>query len=582
MSLNSYPIIRKIGEGGFGTTYLATNTLMPSQPYCVVKKLIPTTTDPQIQQLIQSRFKQEAITLENLGKESNGTIPSLYAYFVDREEYYLVQEYVDGQTLGERLHTQGLFTEAQVRQLLTDLLPILSYVHQRGIVHRDIKPDNIMLRQRDNKPMLIDFGAVKETMGTIMTPSGHTGKSIVIGTPGFMPVEQMSGRPMFASDIYALGLTVIYLLTRMIPTEFETDPHTGNLNWQSFAPNISPQLAAILDKAIQPVSNYRYQNAQDMLQALTNSTPTQAQVGQPATPSKTLIVPSPIDVPTQLDSPQTQQYREQPNHSQTGTNDRHNPMVATIVGAIIGGGLIVGGLFLGKILGGSDNSANNSPQVPSVPVANSTNNPTQNTSDPVANSPTNSPQVPSVPVANSPSPPSTTNNSVTTPTSSTSQPNPPAETPSETPISPNTPSPSNFTSNDATNLIGQWLEAKRSVFGADYVKTAGEELTTGLAYERNITANPGTEASSVDYLSENGMYYTYNNQQVHQIVDILPLSSDEVKVKAIVSEQRTLHNTRTGRSKDSSTFRAKSCYQFKKVGDRWKIYKTPELFDSCQ
>lgn len=155
--------------------------------------------------MIQSRFKQEAITLENLGKESNGTIPSLHAYFVDRGEFYLVQEYVDGQTLGERVRTNGLFTEAQVRQLLTDLLPILSYVHQRGIVHRDIKPENIMLRQRD-KPMLIDFGAVKETMGTIMTPSRHTGKSSVIGTPGFMPVEQMTGHPMLSIENAAVQM----------------------------------------------------------------------------------------------------------------------------------------------------------------------------------------------------------------------------------------------------------------------------------------------------------------------------------------------------------------------------------------
>jgi serine/threonine protein kinase, bacterial len=581
MSLNSYPILKKIGEGGFGTTYLATNTLMPSQPYCVVKKLIPTATDLQTQQLIQSRFKQEAITLENLGKDSNGTIPSLYAYFVEQGEFYLVQEYVDGINLGERVQAQGLFTEPQVRQLLTDILPILSYVHQRGIVHRDIKPANIMLRNRDNKPILIDFGAVKETMGTMMTPSGHTGKSIVIGTPGFMPVEQMAGRPMFASDIYALGLTIVYLLTGMLPTEFETDPHTGNLKWQSFAANISPHLAAVIDKAIQPVSNYRYQNAQDMLQALANSVPTQAQMGQPATPSKTLVLPAPNEVPTQAYIPPTQQYREPaPSNSQTGTNDRNNPMVATIVGVLIGGGLIVGGLFLGKILGNSNNSANNSNLTPAATDNNSANNSNNNSNN-------NSPTLPSAPGNNSTSTPtstpSTTNNSANNPTSAPSKPidRVPAETPSPTPTNNNETNPTNFTKNDANNLIGQWLDAKRSLFGSSYIKSAGEELTTGLAYERNITASPGTEASSIDELSGNGMYYTYNNQQVHQIVDIVPISADEVRVKAIVSEERTLHNTRTGRTKNSSTVRAKSCYQFKKIGDRWKIYKTPELFDSC-
>jgi serine/threonine protein kinase len=561
MSLNSYPIIKKLGEGGFGTTYLATNTLMPSQPYCVVKKLIPTAKDAQTQQLIQSRFKQEAITLENLGKESNGAIPSLFAYFVEQGEFYLVQEYVDGQTLGERIQTQGLFTEPQVRQLLTDLLPTLSYVHQRGIVHRDIKPDNIMLRHRDNKPILIDFGAVKETMGTIMTPSGHTGKSIVIGTPGFMPVEQMSGRPMFASDIYALGLTAIYLLTGRMPAEFETDPHTGNINWQSCASNISPQLVGVLDKAIQPVSSFRYQNAQDMLQALTNSMPTQAQVGQNP-PAKTVIAPVPINEPTQVYVPPAQQYREQYTSSgQTGINNQNNPMMAAIVGVILGGGLIVGGLVLGK------NFASNDPK-PTV-----SNSPTPT----VSNSPVSTPSnTPAQTASNNPAPtPSITPTS--TPTNNSS---PAASSPSPTPVNNKIPNPTtDFTTNDASNLIGQWLEAKRSLFGSSYLKTAGEELTTGLAYERNITASPGTEASSVDELAGNGMYYTYSNQQVHQIVDIVPLGADEVRVKAIVSEDRTLHNLRTGKTKNSSTSRSKSCYQFKRIGNRWKIYKTPELFN---
>ncbi len=343
MSLSLYPIIKKIGEGGFGTTYLATNTLMPSQPYCVVKQLTPTSTDPKVQQLIKDRFKQEAITLESLGKDSNGKVPSLYAYFVEQGEFYLIQEYIDGQTLNERVQTQGLFTEIQVRQLLTDLLPTLVYVHQRGIVHRDIKPENIMLCHRDNKPILIDFGAVKETMSTMMSASGNNTKSIVIGTPGFMPIEQMSGRPMFASDIYALGLTAIYLLTGKMPAEIETDPYSGNINWQSLAPNISPQLVEVLNKAIQPSSRDRYKNAQEMLQELNISS-------SPFTPSPTIVSPlqngndKTVYVPIQT----------------VVTNDpvagksQANPLVIAMIGVIIGGSLIAGGLVLGKSFTSSD------------------------------------------------------------------------------------------------------------------------------------------------------------------------------------------------------------------------------------
>ncbi len=334
MSLSLYPIIKKLGEGGFGTTYLATNTLMPSQPYCVVKQLTPTSTDPQVKQLIKDRFKQEAITLENLGKDSNG-IPSLYAYFVEQGEFYLIQEYIDGQTLNERVQTQGLFTEIQVRQLLTDILPTLVYVHQWGIVHRDVKPENIMTRHSDNKPILIDFGAVKETMSTMMTGAGIAAKSIVIGTPGFMPIEQISGHPLFASDIYALGLTAIYLLTGKMPTEIETDSYSGNINWQSLAPSVSPQLVEVLNKAIQPFSRDRYKNAQEMLQQLNIYSPL-------FTPLPTIV--SHIPIPT---GSEKTVYIPTPKTINNSGSSQSNPLIAVPVGVIIGCALIGGFLLLG-------------------------------------------------------------------------------------------------------------------------------------------------------------------------------------------------------------------------------------------
>jgi serine/threonine protein kinase, bacterial len=112
-----------------------------------------------------------------LSDESSGMISRLYAYFIEEDEFYLIQEYIDGQTLTDRIKTQGAFTEQHVRDWLLDILPTLTYRHSRGIVHRDIKPDNIMLRQRDNKPLLIDFGAVKETMSTVITNSGNSSRS---------------------------------------------------------------------------------------------------------------------------------------------------------------------------------------------------------------------------------------------------------------------------------------------------------------------------------------------------------------------------------------------------------------------
>jgi ARC6-like, IMS domain len=138
-----------------------------------------------------------------------------------------------------------------------------------------------------------------------------------------------------------------------------------------------------------------------------------------------------------------------------------------------------------------------------------------------------------------------------------------------------------LTRDDASNLIGRWLEAKKSVFGPNYEKSRAEELMTGFAYERNITANAGDEESSVDYLSSNRMYYTYSDQRVHEIKDVREVSSSEVIVRAIVTEKRTLHNTQKGTTRSSSTEAARSCYQFTKVNGNWKISKTPELIQSC-
>jgi serine/threonine-protein kinase len=181
--------------------------------------------------------------------------------------YYLVQEYIEGVALSQILQ-QGLLNESAVKEILIDILPVLDYIHGRGIVHRDIKPDNIFIRYSDNKPVLIDFGAVKETMGSVVNSASSSDVSIVIGTPGFMPSEQAIGRPVFASDIYALGLTTIYLLTGKLPQELQTDAYTGEIVWRNFAFEVTPTFAKILDKSIQPIAMERYATAKEMLEAI--------------------------------------------------------------------------------------------------------------------------------------------------------------------------------------------------------------------------------------------------------------------------------------------------------------------------
>ncbi|AFY71046.1 serine/threonine protein kinase [Thalassoporum mexicanum PCC 7367] len=267
---NRYRIIEVLGSGGFGETFLAEDTQMPSLRRCVIKQLKPIANNPLVYHLVKERFQREAAVLEKLGDEHR-QIPRLYAKFNENGLFYLVQEWIDGQTLAAKVYEEGLFDEAIARQVLVEVLLVLDFVHGQGMIHRDIKPDNIIMRQGDRLPVLIDFGSVKETLGTVVNvpnAQGQTTTSIVIGTPGFMPTEQAAGRPVFASDIYSLGMTIIYAITGKIPRELPIDLETGRVRWQEYASHLSTELIAILDRATQVYSRDRYANAREMLNDL--------------------------------------------------------------------------------------------------------------------------------------------------------------------------------------------------------------------------------------------------------------------------------------------------------------------------
>ncbi|AIE74549.1 eukaryotic protein kinase [Synechocystis sp. PCC 6714] len=228
----------------------------------VVKRLKPANEQNNTStELIAKLFKKEAAVLEELGNGSS-QIPKLYGYFSENDKFYLVQEYVKGISLSQA----GKITPDQAKTILLSLLETLKYIHSKGIIHRDIKPENIILRDGDQLPVLIDFGALKETMGVVTLGSGSTVSSMVIGTRGFMAPEQSAGRSMFSTDLYALGLTIIYALTQKLPIEFATSQLTGELDWESDAPNIDPGLAKVLEKAIQMELNRRYAMAEEMYQ----------------------------------------------------------------------------------------------------------------------------------------------------------------------------------------------------------------------------------------------------------------------------------------------------------------------------
>ncbi len=262
-----FRVIKPIGQGGFGATFLAIEENLPGKPPCVIKQLRPSGTTPYILQMARDLFAREAETLGKIGNHPQ--IPRLLDYFEDHEQFYLVQEYVSGFTLQQEVKKDGVYSEAGVRQFLSEIMPLLQYIHEQQVIHRDIKPANLIRRSQDTRLVLIDFGAVKNQVNQVAaSQSGQTAlTAYAIGTPGFAPPEQMAMRPVYGSDIYAVGVTCVYLLTAKIPKDLEYNPTTGDMMWEHLV-NISEHLTKVLKKMLEVSVRNRYQLAQDVLRAL--------------------------------------------------------------------------------------------------------------------------------------------------------------------------------------------------------------------------------------------------------------------------------------------------------------------------
>lgn len=260
-----YQVVRVLGQGGFGHTYIAEDTRRPGNPTCVVKHLKPASRDPEFLQIARRLFTREAETLEKLGNHDQ--IPRLLAYFEENQEFYLVEEFIDGHPLNVELEPGQPWSESQVIQLLQEVLHILDFVHTNGVIHRDLKPENLIRRKHDNKVVLVDFGAVKQVQMQSIVAQELVKETVAIGTPGYMPSEQGQGRPRTSSDLYALGMIGIQALTGMNPTQFGEDPDTGEIIWQQQA-QVSEAFAAVLGKMVRHYFKYRYQSATEALQAL--------------------------------------------------------------------------------------------------------------------------------------------------------------------------------------------------------------------------------------------------------------------------------------------------------------------------
>lgn len=270
---NRYIIERLLGQGGLGRTYLAFDSRRFNEP-CVLKEFAPVGTGLGGLEKCRDLFRREAKILHQL---EHPQIPRFLACFEGDNRLFLVQEFVNGKTystlLAER-QRQGLtFTENEVIEWLKNLLPVLEYVHQHHIIHRDISPDNIMLPDGKNIPVLIDFGVGKQIAGigqTLQTERNtFVGKVSLVGKVGYAPREQISlGICSPSSDLYALGVTAIVLMTGREPSSL-MNQYSLEWQWRQYA-NVSDAFARVLDRMLADTPKIRYQTAIETLASLEN------------------------------------------------------------------------------------------------------------------------------------------------------------------------------------------------------------------------------------------------------------------------------------------------------------------------
>ncbi|MEG4494751.1 SUMF1/EgtB/PvdO family nonheme iron enzyme [Microcoleus sp. D3_18_C4] len=327
-----YRAVKYISEGGFGRTFKAVDEHR-LDTICVIKQFLPQLQGSAAIQKATELFKQEAVRLRDLGKHPQ--IPDLLAFFEQDKRFYLVQEFIDGEDLLKELQKQGKFSEKQIKQLLTELLPILDFVHKQKVIHRDIKPENI-IRNSYGSLVLIDFGVAKELSGSVLTRVGT-----VTGTPGYAAPEQMQGHVFPASDLYSLGVTCIRLLTGCLLEENNGtwvdelfDPMQMAWVWRNKAVSISNDLGQVLDKMLLFPVGARYQSAAEVLQSLNpvSVSPTKIPAPPQAKPFQHLQVAS-----TQISA----KSQRKPSQLQSFTEDWGNGITLEMI-AIPGGTFIMG------------------------------------------------------------------------------------------------------------------------------------------------------------------------------------------------------------------------------------------------
>ncbi len=264
-----YQVVQTLSAGVFGETYVAVDIENPENPKCVVKQLKVISSQPSYLQTLRLRFLTETETLRQLGHHKQ--IPQLISCFEEHERFYLVQEFIEGHALTAELPIDRnlgyLWSESQVINFLQDVLLILDFVHSQGVIHCDIKPENLIRRACDNKLVLIDFGSIQsidfEIIDEILPLD-----SIPVSSLGYIPPEQFIGLTQPNSDIYALGMIAIQAMTGVTPLQLKVDPQTNEILWRSPSTPVSDYLATIISQMIRYNYEDRFHSARVALRAL--------------------------------------------------------------------------------------------------------------------------------------------------------------------------------------------------------------------------------------------------------------------------------------------------------------------------
>ena len=256
--IGSYQVLKILGRGGMGTTYLVWDKRQINQGAPSLSVLKEMNSNMARVPKARELFEREARVLKSL---DHPNIPKYYDFFVENNRKYLVMELIHGHNLEQLVNQRGAINSERVIEWMIQVCQVLDYLHnlQPPLVHRDVKPANLILRNLDGRLMLLDFGAVKE-LGTSLDTR--------IGVEGYSAPEQYSGKPCIQSDIYGVGTTMVFLLTGKAPMQYyryEQNKYEIDI---STIPNLSHKLGYVIKKACKPDPRARYQSAMALLESL--------------------------------------------------------------------------------------------------------------------------------------------------------------------------------------------------------------------------------------------------------------------------------------------------------------------------